>query len=77
MKQNNKSELQIYQKILSFGSSLCVNCFSTIALWAIQIEFSIARLKFKWPKKLVVVIIHTVHIRIVLTDTYFKFGCVF
>ena len=29
------------------GISLCINYFSTLALWAIQIEFSIARLKFK------------------------------
>jgi len=27
--------------------SLCINYFFTIALWAIQMEFSIARLKFQ------------------------------
>ena len=58
-------------------TSLRVNYLSTIALWAIQIECYIARLKFKYTNMFVVVIIHTIHIRNTLANTNFNLGCVY
>jgi len=55
------------------SSSLCINYFSTIALWAIQPDWNL-----KSPTFFVVVIIHnTIHVGNVLTCTYFNFGCAF
>ena len=57
-------------------NNLPINYFLIIGLRAIQVEISLARLKFKQPKHFVVVILHTIHITNALTDNKFNFGCV-